>query len=115
MCLVTVLLTVSNLAFEVSVALLESIFIVVSVVLFIELEESAFEVSCAAESAEFAELLPLQAAIDNEMARASKGSLNAFFMVVVFPVLFNVLIINKIGGILFGVGVGGCLNRNFQN
>jgi hypothetical protein len=72
---------VSTFAFEVSVALPESVFIVVSLVLFIEVEESAFAVSRALESTELPEFLPLQAAIDNEIASASKGSLNAFFMI----------------------------------
>jgi len=71
-----VLLIVSNLAFDVSVALDESVFIVVSAVLFVEVDESTFAVS-----PELAEPFPLQAAIDNEIARASRDSLNAFFMV----------------------------------
>jgi len=65
----------------VSVALPESVFIVVSLVVFIEVEESTFAVSRPLESTEPPEFLPLQAAIDSEIARASKGSLNAFFMV----------------------------------
>jgi len=90
---------VSSFAFEVSVALDVSVFIVVSVVLFIELDESIF----ADVSTELPELLPLQAAIDKETANASRESFKVFFMVVVF----NVLIVNAPGGILFGVEKSG--------
>lgn len=84
---------VSTLAFEVSVAFDESTFIVVSLVLFTEVDESTF----ADVSVELPEPLPLQAAIDKEIASASKGTLNAFFI----GILFNVLIINATGGVLF--------------
>jgi len=92
-CFVVVLLTVSILAAEVSVATLPvSIFIVVSVLVLMEVDESTL-----AESAEPAFLLPLQAASDKERASAKKGSLSEFFM----RMLFKVLIFNKFDRNLF--------------
>ena len=76
MCFVTVLLTVSVLALEVSVAgFVVSTFIEVSVVLLTEVEVSAFVVS-----AEFPDVLLLQAARDKETAIAKRMILNGFFM-----------------------------------
>jgi hypothetical protein len=76
--LVTILV-VSVLAFVVSVAaFVVSTFTVVSLVVFMELDESVLAVSD-----ELPELLPLHAAIDIEMANASNGSLKEFFIMCV--------------------------------
>lgn len=71
-----------------------STFMVVSVVL---LDEEEVDESTLVESDEPPDLLPLQAAIDNEMVRAKNEILNAFFMMF----LFKMLIINKIAAIVF--------------
>jgi len=91
--LVVFLLTVSTVAAEVSVAALPvSTFIVVSVLVLIDVDESTF-----AESAAVPLLLPLQANNDSDRARAKKGSFEEFFMIM----LFKVLIFNKFSGRLF--------------
>jgi hypothetical protein len=83
--LVTVLVTVSVLALDVSVAgLVVSVFTVVSVLLF-------DDESVLAESDDPPDLFPLQAATDNEMVMAKRDNLNAFFMIV----FFNVLMVNR--------------------
>jgi len=85
---VTVLVTVSVLAFEVSVAaLVVSTFTVVSVLL---LDDE----SVLAESDESPDLFPLQAETDKETAIAKRDNLNAFFMMV----FFNLLIHNRFVG-----------------
>ena len=83
---VTDLLTVSTLAAEVSVArFVVSIFIVLSVVLFEEDEEST-----TAESAALPDLFPLHAATDNDTTRAKRDNLIAFFMELIVKILtFN--------------------------
>jgi hypothetical protein len=74
------LVTVSTLALVVSVAgLVVSTFTVVSLLVLTEVDESIFDVS-----EEPPELLPLQAAMDNAIANANSGSLNAFFIELFF-------------------------------
>lgn len=75
----TILVTVSVFALEVSVAgLVVSTFTAVSVVVFMDVDESIL-----AESVLLPYLLPLQASRDNEMAKATTESLNAFFMMMI--------------------------------
>jgi hypothetical protein len=89
----TDLLTVSILAFDVSVAgLTVSIFIEVSEVVLVEEDESTL-----AESAAPPDLLPLQAAKDKETTIAKRVILNEFFMVL----MFKMLIINSFEGEMF--------------
>jgi hypothetical protein len=91
--LVTVLLTVSTFALEVSVAgLTVSTFTVVSDFVTLDDDESTL-----AESAAPPDLLPLQAITDKEMAKAKNGNLNAFFIML----FFKMLIINNIYTVWF--------------
>jgi hypothetical protein len=90
--LVTVFPTVSTFALDVSVAgFTVSSLSVVSVLLFIDDDESTFAESFLLESPEPAEPLPLHAASDTEIQAAIAQILSVFFMVF----CFNVLIANK--------------------
>ena len=83
MLFVTVLVTVSVLAFVLSVAgFTVSTFIELSDVVFDDEMESTF-----AESAAPPDLLPLHAAKDREITIAKKATLKEFFMVCMFKVL----------------------------
>ena len=85
MLFVTVLLVVSTLASEVSVAgFTVSVFIVESELLFTEDDESTLT-----ESAALPDLLLLQAATDSDTVTTNSEVLNAFFMMVLFKVLIG--------------------------
>jgi hypothetical protein len=89
--LVTVLVTVSVFAFEVSVAgFTVSTFVVVSEVVLDEEEESTL-----AESVALPDLFPLQAATDNETAIAKSVILNEFFMALMFKMLVENILYAK--------------------
>ena len=83
MLFVTVLLVVSTLASEVSVAgFTVSVFMVESELLFTDDEESTLT-----ESAALPDLLLLQANTDSDTVTTKSALLNAFFMILLFLVL----------------------------
>jgi hypothetical protein len=107
---VTVLPTVSTIALEVSVALVVSTLTEVSLLLFIDDEESTLAEPFCEESDEPPWPLPLHPATDTVTARARIEILIAFFIVLVL----NVLVVNNFSGIMFkfDLGVPGRLINN---